>query len=158
MIDPITAMAAVNKAVSMIKQASSTVDNVASLGPLIGKYFDAKHNAVKAVRENKKGGGSNMAKAIEIELALKAQRDFEEQLKGLFFSSNNMDVWNSIMERVQQMNKEDSAEAAREKDRARNAARKQKEIAEISLAIGLVVIIFIFGGWGLYEVINYSAR
>ena len=65
----------------MIKQASSTVDNVASLGPLIGKYFDAKHNAVKAVKENKKGGGSNMAKAIEIELALKAQRDFEEQLK-----------------------------------------------------------------------------
>ena len=158
MIDPISAMAAVNQAVKLIKQASSTVDNVASLGPLIGKYFDAKHNAVKAVRENKKGGGSNMAKAIEIELALKAQRDFEEQLKGLFFSSNNMDVWNSIMERVQQMNKEDSAEAAREKDRARNAARKQKEIAEISLAIGLVVIIFIFGGWGLYEVINYSAR
>jgi len=157
MIDPITAMAAVNKAVSMIKQASSTVDNVASLGPLIGKYFDAKHNAVKAVRENKKGGGSNMAKAIEIELALKAQRDFEEQLKGLFFSSNNMDVWNSIMERVAQMNKEDSMEAAREKDRAKNAKRKQDQMAEIALALGLIIILLIFATWGLVEFINYCS-
>jgi len=157
MIDPITAMAAVNKAVSMIKQASSTVDNVASLGPLIGKYFDAKHNAVKAVRENKKGGGSNMAKAIEIELALKAQRDFEEQLKGLFFSSNNMDVWNSIMERVAQMNKEDSMEAAREKDRAKNAKRKQDQMAEIALALGLIIVLLIFATWGLVEFINYCS-
>lgn len=156
MIDPISAMAAVNQAVKLIKQASSTVDNVASLGPLIGKYFDAKHTAVKAVKENKKGGGSNMAKAIEIELALKAQRDFEEQLKGLFFSSNNMDVWNSIMERVQQMNAEDSAEAAREKDRAKNAKRRQKEINEVLLAIGIILIFLIFGIWGLVELINLN--
>ena len=156
MIDPISAMAAVNQAVKLIKQASSTVDNVASLGPLIGKYFDAKHAAVKAVKENKKGGGSNMAKAIEIELALKAQRDFEEQLKGLFFSSNNMDVWNSIMERVQQMNAEDSAEAAREKDRAKNAKRRQKEINEVLLAIGIILIVLIFGIWGLVELINMN--
>jgi hypothetical protein len=156
MIDPITAMAAVNKAVSLIKQASSTVDNVASLGPLIGKYFDAKHNAVKAVKENKKSGGSNMAKAIEIELALKAQRDFEEQLKGLFFSSNNMDVWNSIMERVQQMNAEDSAEAAREKDRAKNAKRRQQEINEVLLAIGIILMVLIFGIWGLVELVNMN--
>jgi len=156
MIDPITAMAAVNKAVSLIKQASSTVDNVASLGPLIGKYFDAKHTAVKAVKENKKSGGSNMAKAIEIELALKAQRDFEEQLKGLFFSSNNMDVWNSIMERVQQMNAEDSAEAAREKDRAKNAKRRQQEINEVLLAIGIILMVLIFGIWGLIELVNMN--
>jgi len=155
-MDPITAMAAVNKAVSLIKQASSTVDNVASLGPLIGKYFDAKHTAVKAVKENKKSGGSNMAKAIEIELALKAQRDFEEQLKGLFFSSNNMDVWNSIMERVQQMNAEDSAEAAREKDRAKNAKRRQQEINEVLLAIGIILMVLIFGIWGLVELVNMN--
>jgi len=155
-MDPITAMAAVNKAVSLIKQASSTVDNVASLGPLIGKYFDAKHTAVKAVKENKKSGGSNMAKAIEIELALKAQRDFEEQRKGLFFSSNNMDVWNSIMERVQQMNAEDSAEAAREKDRAKNAKRRQQEINEVLLAIGIILMVLIFGIWGLVELVNMN--
>ena len=43
MLDPVSAMAAVSAAVNMIKKASATVDDVASLGPLIGKYFDAKH-------------------------------------------------------------------------------------------------------------------
>lgn len=155
MIDPISALAAVNTAVKMIKQASATVDNVASLGPLIGKYFDAKHEAVKAVRETKKQGGSNMAKAIELELALKEQRDFETQLKGMFFSTNNMDVWNSIMERVAQMNAEDKAEAEREKVRARNAKKRQAELNELFLGGAILVVIGIFAVWGLVEFINY---
>ncbi len=160
MIDPITAMAAVNQAVKLIKQASSTVDNVASLGPLIGKYFDAKHEAVKAVRETKKSGGSNMAKAIELELALKEQRDFEDQLKGLFFSTNNMDVWNSIQQRVAQMNAEDAAEADREKTRLRNAKRRQAELNELFLGGAILTVVGIFAVWGLVEFINYcqSAR
>ena len=93
MIDPFSAFAAVQSAVALIKKASETVDDVASLGPLIGKYFQAKHEATKAVNEAKIEGGSNLAKAIEIELAIKAQRDFERQLSDLFFSTNNMDVW-----------------------------------------------------------------
>jgi hypothetical protein len=155
MIDPISAMAAVSSAVSMIKKATETVDDVASLGPLIGKYFDAKQTAVKAVREAKKSGGSNMGKAIEIELALKSQRDFEEQLKGLFFSSNNMDIWNNIMQRVAEMNAEDKAEAEREKVRARNAKKRQDELNEIFLGIGIIIVIMIAFGWGLVEFIDY---
>lgn len=155
MIDPVTAMAAVSAAVEMIKKASSTVDDVASLGPLIGKYFDAKHQATKAVRESKKAGGSNMGKAIEIELALKSQRDFEEQLKGLFFSSNNMDIWNNIIQRVAEMNAEDKAEAEREKVRERNARRKQQELNEILLGIAIIIVMIIFAGWALTEFIDY---
>lgn len=155
MIDPITAFAAVQSAVKMIKKASAAVDDVASLGPLIGKYFDAKHEATKAAREAKKEGGSNMGKAIEIELALKSQRDFEEQLKGLFFSSNNMDIWNNIMVRVAEMNKEDKAEAEREKVRERNRKRRQKELNEIFIAGGLLFVIVIFIGWGMVELISY---
>ena len=68
MIDPVSALAAVQSAVSLIKKASETVDDVASLGPLIGKYFDAKATATKAAREAKKSGGSNMGKAIELSL------------------------------------------------------------------------------------------
>ena len=154
-MDPVSAMAAVSAAVSMIKKASATVDDVASLGPLIGKYFDAKHEATKAAREAKKSGGSNMGKAIEIELALKAQRDFEEQLKGLFFSSNNMDVWNSIMQRVAEMNAEDKAEAEREKVRARNAKRRQQELNEIFLGVAIIVVMIIFAVWGLIEFFEY---
>lgn len=154
-MDPISAMAAVSSAVSLIKKASATVDDVASLGPLIGKYFDAKHEATKAVREAKKSGGSNMGKAIEIELALKSQRDFEEQLNGLFFSSNNMDIWNNIMQRVAEMNAEDKAEAEREKVRARNAKRRQQELNEIFLGIAIIVVMVIFCVWGFIEFLDY---
>jgi hypothetical protein len=159
-MDPITAFAAVQTAVKMIKKASAAVDDVASLGPLIGKYFDAKHEATKAVRESKKAGGSNMGKAIEIELALKAQRDFEEQLKGLFFSSNNMDIWNNIMQRVAEMDAADRLEADREKTRIRNAKRKQQELNEIFLAGGILCVVVIAFGWGLAEFLSYchSAR
>lgn len=155
MIDPITAMAAVSSAVSLIKKASATVNDVASLGPLIGKYFDAKHTAVKAVREAKKSNGSNMGKAIEIELALKAQRDFEEEIKGLFFSSNNMDIWNNIMLRVAEMNAEDKAEEERERVREKNRKRRQAELTEWFIAFGLLSVIAIFAIWGISELIIY---
>lgn len=151
MIDPITAFAAVQSAVKMIKKASAAVDDVASLGPLIGKYFDAKHEATKAVRESKKTGGSNMGKAIEIELALKAQKDFEEQLKGLFFASNNMDIWNNIMKRVSEMNAEDAAEAQRAKVAEAKRQRRQEEINEYLIAAGIIVVFLILVAWGLSE-------
>jgi uncharacterized membrane protein len=158
MLDPITAMAAVSAAVDMIKKASATVDDVSSLGPLIGKYFDAKHTATKAAQEAKKAGGSNMGKAIEIELALKAQKDFEEQLKGLFFSTNNMDVWASIMQRVNEMNAEDKAESQREARRAQIAAKKRQEMIEMTIAIVLIVIMAIFVLWAVIAVLSAGAR
>jgi hypothetical protein len=155
MIDPISAFAAVQSAVSMIKKASAAVDDVASLGPLIGKYFDAKATATKAAREAKKSGGSNMGKAIEIELALKAQQDFERQLKDLFFASNNMDVWNNIMIRVKQMNAEDEEAARQERIRERAAKKKQEEMQDIAIAIGLGIVILILGAWGIVELLDF---
>ena len=157
MIDPVSAMAAVSAAVDMIKKASATVDDVSSLGPLIGKYFDAKHTASKAAQEAKKAGGSNMGKAIEIELALKAQKDFEEQLKGLFFSTNNMDVWASIQQRVAEMNAEDKAEQQREAMRAMKAAKKREEMIEMTVAIVLIFILGIFILWGVVQLLSFCS-
>lgn len=155
MIDPITAFAAVQSAVKLIKKASETADDVASLGPLIGKYFDAKHTAAKAVQESKKAGGSNMGKAIEIELALKSQRDFEEQLKGLFFSSNNMDIWNNIMKRVQEMNAADAEQTKKDNIAAAKRKRQQEEMTEIAVAVGILIVAMIFIGWALVEFLDY---
>jgi hypothetical protein len=157
MIDPVSALAAVNTAVNMIKKASATVDNVASLGPLIGKYFDAKHTATKAAREAKKSGGSNMGKAIEIELAIKAQKDFEVELKNLFFSTNNMDVWNQIQVRVMEMNKEDREEERREAARAANAAKRRKELIELGVGITLITVICVIILWGVFALISYCS-
>jgi t-SNARE complex subunit (syntaxin) len=155
MIDPVTALAAVQSAVALIKKASATVDDVASLGPLIGKYFDAKATATKAAREAKKAGGSNMGKAIEIELALKQQADFEKELQSLFFQTNNMDVWQNIMKRVAEMNAADSEQAKKDAIENAKAARRQEEINEIIMVVGAVIVIFVVVGFSIYHAIDF---
>jgi hypothetical protein len=154
-MDPITlalaGMAAVQKTVAMIKEASSTVDDVRSLGPLLGKYFEQKHEVTKALNQAKSNGGSNMGKAVQIELDLKAQRDFEEQVKGLFFP-NNMGVWNSIMVRVAEMNKQDKLNMQLARDRALRAKQEREELVEILIVIGGVTLIFALVGFGAYLV------
>lgn len=154
-MDPITialtAMAAVQKTVAMIKEASSTVDDVRSLGPLLGQYFEKKHEVTKALKEAKSSGGSNMGKAVQIELDLKAQRDFEEQVKGLFFP-NDMDVWNSIMVRVAEMDKQDKLDAQLARDRALRAKQEREELIEICIIIGGVFLVFVLVGFGAYLV------
>lgn len=155
-MEPITmalaAMAAVQKTVSMIKQASKTADDVRSLGPLLGRYFEQKHEVTKALKVAKKKGGSNMGQAVQIELDLKAQRDFEEQVKGLFFP-NNMDVWKAIMDRVAEMDKQDKLDVQLARDRALRAKREQEELTEIVIIVGGMVLIFILVGFGAYLVI-----
>ena len=107
----------------------------------IGKYFDAKATATKAAREAKKAGGSNMGKAIEIELALKQQADFEKELQSLFFQTNNMDVWQNIMKRVAEMNAADSEQAKKDAIANAKAKRRQEEINEIILVVGVVLVV-----------------
>jgi len=153
-IDPITAMAAVSTAVNLIKKASKTVDDVRSLGPLLGKYFDAKNEATKAVSQAKKKGGSNMGAAIQIEMELMQQRQFEEELKMMFFQTGNADVWQDIQHRVAQMNRDDALEAKREKEAA---ARRKKQIAQaIETAIGVVIIVLTLGGMAYMAYLGYD--
>lgn len=125
MIDPISALAAVTTAVNLVKKAAKTVDDVRSLGPVLSKYFDAKADAVKVLDEVHKGGfkGSNMGKAVELELALADAKNFEEQVKGLFFP-NNMDVWDKIVARRLQMDQQDKIDAKRARDRALRAKQE----------------------------------
>jgi len=154
-MDPITlalaGMAAVQKTVSMIKEASSTIDDVRSLGPLLGRYFEQKHEVTKALTQAKSAGGSNMGKAVQIELDLKAQRDFEEQVKGLFFP-NNIDVWNAIMVRVAEMDKQDKLDVQLARDRALRAKQEREELVEILIVVVGVTLIFALVGFGAYLV------
>jgi hypothetical protein len=154
MIDPMEALAAVNKAVKMVKMAASTTDNVASLGPLLGNYFEAKHTAVQAARQAKKKGGSNLGAAVQIEMAIKAQKDFETQLKGLFFSSNNMDVWQSIMQRVAEMDAQDRADAEHEKAMEAKRKRQQQEFREIAVGVVIAVVLISGAGWMLVRMLT----
>lgn len=152
MIDPIAALEAVNKAVKMVKMASKTATDVAQLGPLLGNYFDAKSTATKAARQAKKKGGSNLGAALQIEMALKAQADFEREVQGLFFSSNNMDVWHAIKKREAEMNAEDKADAEHEKAMSARREREMKEYKEFGAAVAICAVLIGALGWLLIKV------
>lgn len=155
-MDPLTALAAVSAAVNLVKKAVKTIDDVRSLGPVLGKYFDAKADAVKVLEEVNKGGfsGSNMGKAVELELAIESARAFEEQVKGLFFP-NNMDVWEKIVNRRAQMDADDKAQRRRAADSAKQANKKRKEDIELWTAIVLSAITLVVLLWGGIEILMY---
>lgn len=147
-------MAAVSTAVNLIKKASKTVDDVRSLGPLLGKYFDAKHECTKAVSQAKKKGGSNMGAAIQVEMELMQQKAFEEELKMMFFQTGNADVWQNIQIRVAQMNRDDALNTRREKEAA--AKRKKKTQESIEAFIGAVIIVIALSGMAYMAILGYG--
>lgn len=153
MIDPIAALEAVNKAVKMVKMASKTASDVSQLGPLLGNYFDAKATATKAARQAKKKGGSNLGAAMQIEMALKAQADFEREVQGLFFSSNNMDIWHQIKKREAEMNAEDKAEAEKEKIAEIQRQREMREYRDIGIAVVIAAMLLGGLGWLMIKII-----
>lgn len=155
-MDPISALAAVSSAVALVKKVAETVDDVASLGPVLGKYFDAKAEAIEVVEKSKQGEfkGSALGKAIELEMAIEQARQFEEQIKMLFFQSNKMDVWMRIAARAQNMEIQ-AAHAARRRKEAEK--RKKQEMDElfiiiIGLIIGLASISVVI--WAVLEAMN----
>ena len=96
-----------------------------------------------------------MGKAIEIELALKQQADFERELQNLFFSTNNMDVWQNIMKRVAEMNAADADQAKKDAIENAKAKRRQEEINEIIMVVGVIIVIFIIVGFSIYHAIDF---
>ena len=157
MIDPITALAAVSSAVNLVKKAVKTVQDVQSLGPVLGQYFDAKAQAIEVVEKAKTGTfkGSSLGKALELELALEQAREFEEQVKMLFFQANKMDVWMRITARAKQM----EADAARAEGRRKaEKKRKQAEFEELVLIISAVLVTVVVLGATFYFVMQAMQR
>ena len=141
MIDPLTALAGIQAAVALIKKVSKTVDDVSSLGPVLGKYFDAKSTATKAVVQAKKSK-SSMGTAIQIEMALDQAKRFEDELQLLFMQSGKVDVWNKIKSRAAAMDVESAHDARREREAAEKHKKELDEIVELSL-LGLVFLVMI---------------
>lgn len=144
-MEPITlalsAFAAVQKTVQVIKQAQKTVNDVSSLGPMLGKYFGAKQETVKALEEAKKKGGSSLAQAIEIEMQLLSQKKFEDELKMIFFQTGHADIWENIQKRVQEGEQAQREAQRRARDAAIKKAKKMAEMVNIAIGIGLVVLL-----------------
>jgi hypothetical protein len=139
-IDPISALAGIQAAVALIKKVSKTVDDVSSLGPVLGKYFDAKSTATKAVVQAKKSK-SSMGTAIQIEMALDQAKRFEDELQLLFMQSGKVDVWNKIKSRAMAMDVESAHDARREKEAAANRKKEMDEVIELVLMASVFFIL-----------------
>ena len=142
MIDPITALAGIQSAINTVKKAAQVAQDLGSLAPMIGKMFDAKSTATKAMVEAKKGG-SNMGTALQIEMALDQARTFEEELKMLFMQAGKIDVWNKIKERAQLMDVEDAHLARQAKAEAKKKKEEQAEQAELIAGIFIIILLAI---------------
>lgn len=158
MIDPLTALAGIQSAISMVKKASAVANDLGSLAPMIGKMFDAKSTATKALMEAKRSGkGNNMGTALQIEMALEQARAFEEELKMLFMQTGKIDVWNKIKDRQAQMDADDAQELRLFNAQERKRKQREEELNEWAIIIGVTAFILFLLFIGVYEMMDYCA-
>jgi uncharacterized protein HemX len=156
MIDPMTALAGIQSAISMVKKASAVANDLGSLAPMIGKMFDAKSTATKAMLQAKASGkGSNMGTALQIEMALEQARAFEEELKMLFMQTGKVDVWNKIKARQAEMDLADAKEMSALKKAEKEAKAKEQEMNEIAMIIGACAFVLFLLFVGVNEMVDF---
>jgi len=156
-IDPLSALEGLQSAISMVKKASKVANDLGGLAPMIGKMFDAKSVATKALLEAKKNKGSNMGQALQIEMALEQSRAFEESLKLLFMQSGKIDVWNKIKARQDQMDIDDARELRSLEKAEKAAKKKEQEMNELAMIIGGCAFVLFLVGIGIYELMEFCA-
>ena len=155
-IDPITALNGLQSAISMVKKASKVANDLGSLAPMLGKMFDAKSQATKAMLQAKTSKkGSNMGTALEIEMALEQARAFEEELKMLFMQTGKIDVWNKIKARQAEMDLADAKELSALKRAEKAAKAKEEEMQEWAMIIGGVFFVLFLIVVGVNEIMDF---
>ena len=155
-LDPIAALNGLQSAISMVKKASKVANDLGGLAPMIGKMFDAKSQATKAMLQAKREKkGSNMGAALQIEMALEQARAFEEELKMLFMQTGKVDVWNKIKARQAEMDLEDAKEISALKRAEKEAKAKQEEMNQIVWAISLSAFLLFLIVVGVNEMMDF---
>jgi hypothetical protein len=156
MIDPLAALDGLQKAIGMVKKASKVANDLGGLAPMIGKMFDAKSQATKAMLEAKREKkGSNMGTALQIEMALEQARAFEEELKMLFMQTGKVDVWNKIKARQAEMDLADAKEISALKAEEKRLKQKEQEELELMLVIGGTLFVLLLVGIGINELMDF---
>ena len=156
MIDPVSALAGIQSAISLVKKASKVANDLGSLAPMIGKMFDAKSVATKAMLQAKRDKkGSNMGIALQIEMALEQARAFEEELKMLFMQTGKIDVWNKIKARQAEMDRDDAKEMAALKAEEKKAKQKQQEEQELVMLIAGCAFVLLLVFIGVSELMDF---
>jgi IMP dehydrogenase/GMP reductase len=158
MIDPVTALEGLQSAIGLVRKAAQVANDLGGLGVMVGRMFDAKSQASKAMVEAKRSGNkSNFALAMQIENTLMQTAKLEAELQMLYMQTGNIDVWNKIKARAAEMDRDDAIEARKAKEEEKR--RKEKEQEELELAAGLTAGAFLLMmlAFGLYELFEFCA-
>ena len=158
MIDPVTALEGLQSAIGLVRKAAQVANDLGGLGVMVGRMFDAKSQASKAMVEAKRSGNkSNFALAMQIENTLMQSAKLEAQLQLLYMQAGQVDTWNKIKARAAEMDRDDAIEARKAKEEEKR--RKEKEQEELELAAGLTAGAFLLMllAFGLYELFEFCA-
>ena len=158
-LDPISALNGLQSAIGMVKKAAKVANDLGSLAPMLGKMFDAKSQATKAMLQAKNSKkGSNMGAALQIEMALEQARAFEEELKMLFMQTGKIDVWNKIKARQAEMDRDDAKEVAALRAEEKKAKERDEEMQEWAIIIGGIVFVLFLVFIGINELMSLCPK
>jgi hypothetical protein len=158
MIDPVTALAGLQSAIGLVRKAAQVANDLGGLGVMVGRMFDAKSQASKAMIEAKRSGNkSNFALAMQIENTLMQTAKLEAELQMLYMQTGHIDVWNKIKARAAEMDRDDAIAARQAKEEEKR--RKEKAQEELEIAAGLTAGAFLLMmlAFGLYELFEFCA-
>jgi hypothetical protein len=158
MIDPVTALEGLQSAIGLVRKAAKVANDLGGLGVMVGRMFDAKSQASKAMVEAKRSGDkSNFALAMQIENTLMQTAKLEAELQLIYMQTGNIDVWNKIKARSAEMDRDDAIAARQAKEEEKR--RKEKAQEELELAAGLTAGAFLLMmlTFGLYELFEFCA-
>ena len=158
-IDPISALEGLEKAVSLVKKAQGVAKDIGGLSVMVGRLFDAESQATKSMLAAKKNGGkSNFEIAMRIENALMNSRNLQKELQLLYMQTGNIDVYNKMMARKLEMDRDDAIEARKLKEQEKK--RKEAQEEQMVWAIAIVIIVMFLGaiGWGISEISDLCAK
>jgi hypothetical protein len=161
MIDPFTALAIAQSAVTGIKKAVALGKDIKSLiGEFSSFYENADHVHVASTKLKiasiNKSDAQISSDALKIAMASKALRDHERELKDMLFWSGNAQVWEEMMAERTLMAKE----RAKLELEATQKQQKNREtfyntlmnfllfIAVVALVVPVVGLIFTFSSRG----------
>ena len=156
MIDPVTALEGLQSAIGLVRKAAKVANDLGGLGVMVGRMFDAKSQASKAMVEAKRSGNkSNFALAMQIENTLMQSAKLEAQLQLLYMQAGQVDTWNKIKARAAEMDRDDAIEARKAKEEEKR--RKEKAQEELELAAGLTAGAFLLMmlAFGLYQLFEF---
>ena len=152
-LSPEDALDGLQNAIGLVRKAAKVANDLGGLAGGIGKLFDARSQATKAMVEAKRSGNkSNFSVAMQIENALMQTAKLEAELVLLYMQTGNIDVWNKIKARAAEMDRDDAIEARKAKDEEKK--RKEAEQEQMEWAVGIVIIVMFIGaiGWGINEI------